>query len=234
MILGSYLKISITFLNFHNYPLFSTQQVKIILLTSFYLCVIISPLKNDWENNMKEKQTKKVRDSNYYKRKSLIAEKVALICFSTTLLSGCIALTIQAGYNDAITQLEDSKAQVCHDFKQSETFDTIFRQELANITNAYINREISFEDFEAKLNYIKSIEYAQFVAENTDNQLHQDLALINNEIISKNKALKQNIGYNAGLAGAIASVAGAFGGVMTNLVYRELSDREDKKKQKTL
>ena len=178
-----------------------------------------------------DKNIKKVKNADYYRHKSDIAGKVATTSFIAMLISAGMGLMVATHYQEKINDLDNSKQQVYQEFKETEDFNKIFRQEFEQISNAYIERKISFEEFEEKLKYIQSIEYAQQTLQNSNHKLNDDIAKLDNKAFELSDKSSKNIAYNIAMGSMLASSAPLAGGLIADLAYLNVAEREEKKKK---
>ena len=178
-----------------------------------------------------DKNIKKVKNADYYRHKSDIAGKVATTSFIAMLISAGMGLMVATHYQEKINDLDNSKQQVYQEFKETEDFNKIFRQEFEQISNAYIERKISFEEFEEKLKYIQSIEYAQQTLQNSNHKLNDDITKLDNKAFELSDKSSKNIAYNIAMGSMLASSAPLAGGLIADLAYLNVAEREEKKKK---
>ena len=173
---------------------------------------------------------KQTKNAEYYQNKSIIAGYIAtgFLCGALTL--GAISLFTNDYYYDKVNALEHSKENIIENFMQNEQFTNVWAQEFRKIADDYVARKITFEQFEAKIKHIQTIEYAQQVIENLDNNhFNKELAKIDEEISVVKQNQRDNIINPISTVGIAAGFAGCIGGLATSLGYIYKSESVEKK-----
>lgn len=177
-------------------------------------------------------KTKKTKDSKYYRDKSYIAEKIAMYSLISLSISIGCGLMSASTSSDVIHKLERDKNQVYQEFMETETFSEIFKQEFEKISTSYINREISFEEFDEKLKYLQTVEYAQQSLQNCNHSLNNKITNIDNEINAQKQKQDKNIITNLCFGAMIATGTTSMAGIASNLVCTTIAEHKEKIEQK--
>lgn len=140
------------------------------------------------DNNPKEKNPKRTLEE-----KRLIAERIAFGSFLAMAISISTGIINSGFYRSDINDLIKEQDVIYQEFMDTAEFDTHFKEEFTKISNDYTNGVISYDEFEAKLAYLNSVENAQNVLKSSNHELKAEVEELDEQIQARGEKYSSSV-----------------------------------------
>lgn len=182
------------------------------------------------ENKPKQEKPNKPKKTNY--QKSIIAGNVILCTMIAYFIASTPLLVASNKYRNDLINFENEKEKVYEEFMKSEEFTESFKQDVIKLSEEYLNRKISYDQYAEKLEYLKTVANAQVVLHNSDSELNNIITEIDRKIEARKRKFEDSPQGEiaTGLAATAATVV--LGSAISYAVY-STKDAIEERKNKT-
>lgn len=169
-------------------------------------------------------------------QKSIIAAHVIMYTFIAYFLAASPLVISSNYYNKDLNKLENEKIKVYEEFMKSDSFSKQMKQDIINTAEEYANGVITYEEFEEKIKYFKSVANAQVILGNSNNELNETIAKIDKKIEARKQKFKDSPHgeiTSTITATAVATMLGAVSAYVTYSIKDVLDDKKKKQKEQS-
>lgn len=138
-------------------------------------------------------ETEKKKPKRTLEEKRLIAQRIALGSFLAMGISMSAGIINSGFYRNDINDLIKEQDVIYQEFMDTAEFTTHFKEGFTKISNDYTNGVISYNEFEAKLAYLNSIENAQNILKSSNHELKAEVEKLDKQIQARREKYTSSV-----------------------------------------